>query len=98
MRRWLVAALALSSAACAESPTVIDGSSPDAFESSVAEARRDIPDADRLDYDAAIKNPPGKRFGDSEAEVEALARQVYDGMTGKQVVAGHRERAAFRNN
>ena len=81
------AALILLAAACGNTePTIIDGSSPEAFVRTTEQARRDIPDADRLDYDTAIKNPPGKSFGDSEAEVEALARQFYDGMTAEQVL------------
>ena len=82
----LAAGLLVLAAACGKQPTVIDGSSPEAFASTAAEARRDIPDADRLDYDAALKNPPGRRFGDTPAEVEALAREVYDGKTARQVL------------
>ena len=89
----IAAALLLFAAACGNNrPTVIDGSSPAAFERSAAEARRDIPDADRLVYDTALMNPPGKRYGDKRAETEALARLVYDGMTGAQVVAEQKAR------
>lgn len=85
--RFVVAALLLLVAACGNNPpTVIDGSSPATFERSAAEARRDIPDADRLVYDAALKNPPGARYGDTQLEKDELARQVYHGMTGRQVV------------
>ena len=35
---------------------------------------------------SALKNPPGKSYGDTEAEIEALAREAYDGMTAEQVV------------
>jgi len=80
------AVLFLCVAACGNEPTVIDGSTPEAFAATTEAARRDIPDADRLDYDTALKNPPGKSFGDSEAEVAALARQTYNGMTARQVV------------
>jgi hypothetical protein len=84
--RSVAAALLLLAACGAKQPTVIDGSTAQAFEVTSQAARRDLPDADRLAYDRAIKNPPGKSFGDSEAEVAALARQVYDGMTARQVV------------
>ena len=81
------AALIMLAAACGnKEPTVIDGSSADAFAETAAQARRDIPDADRLDFDTALKNPPGKSYGDTEAEIEALAREAYDGMTAEQVV------------
>ncbi len=83
----------LLAAACGNrQPTIIDGSSPEAFQRSAAEARRDIPDADRLVYDTALMNPPGKGYGDSEAEIAALARQVYDNMTARDIVAEQRAR------
>jgi hypothetical protein len=87
--RVLAAALVLCVAACGNSqPTVIDGSSAQAFEETSQQARRDLPDADRLDYDTALKNPPGRRYGQSEAEVETLARDAYNGMTAREVVDG----------
>lgn len=91
--RLVPAALLLLAAACGnKQATVIDGASPAAFERSAAEARRDIPDADRLVYDTALMNPPGKRYGDSETETAALARLVYNGMTAAEVVAERRAR------
>ena len=87
--RAAAAALIMLAAACGnKEPTVIDGSSKEAFVRTTEQARRDIPDADRLDYDTALKNPPGKSFGDSEAEVAELARQTYNGMTAEQVIDG----------
>ncbi len=87
--RVLAAALVLCVAACGNSqPTVIDGSSAQAFEETSQQARRDLPDADRLDYDTALKSPPGRRYGQSEAEVETLARDAYNGMTAREVVDG----------
>ncbi len=83
----------LLAAACGNrQPTIIDGSSPEAFERTAAEARRDIPDADRLVYDAALMNPLGKRYGDNEAETAALARLVYNNMTARDIVAEQRAR------
>ena len=90
MRAW-AAALVLLCAACGNrEPTLIDGSSLEAFQRTTAQARREIPDRDRLDFDAALKRPPGSRYGDSEAEMEALAREVYNGMTAQEIVDGHR--------
>ena len=80
--------LLLFAAACGQEPTVIDGSSRQAFEETTAQARRDIPDADRLDYDSALKNPPGRRYGQTEAEIETIARETYNGMTAREVVDG----------
>ena len=73
---------------CSNDPIVIDGSSPENFARTAEQARRDIPDAERLRYDAALKSPPGTRYGDTPAERDALARQVYDGMTAREVVDG----------
>ena len=82
----IAAALLLLAACGGKQPTVIDGSSPEAFERTTEAARRDLPDAERLDYDAALKSPPGTRYGDTPAERDALAREVYNGMTARQVV------------
>ena len=83
----LVPALAaLALAACGREPVVIDGTSEAAFAESVEAARRDLPVADRLAFDSALKAPPGKRFGGRPGEAEALARATYDGMTAAQVV------------
>ena len=84
--RAAVAALLLLAACGGGDPTIIDGTSREAFERTAAAARRDLPDADRLAYDAALKNPPGARYGDTQAEKDALARQSYHGMTASQVV------------
>ena len=85
MKRIAIAVI-LATTACGQGPTVIDGSSEQAFEETSQQARRDLPDADRLNYDTALKNPPGKRYGDTDAEIEALARETYNGMTARQVV------------
>ena len=87
-KRCLMAAgLLLLAAACGnKQPTVIDGSTPERFAETSAQARRDIPDADRLDYDAALKRPPGTRYGDTEVEMEARARETYNGMTASEVL------------
>ena len=85
--RAAVAALLLLAACGGGQPTIIDGTNPESFERTAAAARRDLPDADRLAYDAALMNPPGTRYGDTQAEKDALARQMYHGMTATQVVA-----------
>ena len=70
-------------------PTVIDGSSPERFEQSVKRARRDIPDADRLVFDRAMRTIGGRRHS---ADPGTLARVTFDGMTGADVVADQRMR------
>jgi hypothetical protein len=89
IRSALIVALLL--AACSDRPpTVIDGSSPQAFERTTAEARRQLPDADRLLFDRAIRTIGGRRH--SERDPAALARVTFDGMTAAQVVADERAR------
>ena len=86
-----VAALVLALAACSKAePTIIDGSSAAAFERSTKQARRDIPDADRLDFDRALAGVPARRYASSDPG--ALARTTFDGMTAEQVVAQQRAR------
>ena len=48
MRAAAVACALLLAACGASEPTVIDGSSPESFERTAKQARRNIPDADRL--------------------------------------------------
>ena len=73
-----------------QEPVVIDGSSPEAFERSAAEARRQLPDADRLLFDRALRTIGGRRH--SERDPAALARVTFDGMTAAQVVADEQAR------
>ena len=73
-----------------QDPVVIDGSSPEAFERSAAEARRQLPDADRLLFDRALRTIGGRRH--SERDPAALARVTFDGMTAAQVVADEQAR------
>ena len=85
------AALALLLAACAdEAQVVIDGSSPQAFERTTAAARRQLPDAQRLIFDQALRSIGGRRH--AERDPAALARITFDGMTARQVVADQQAR------
>ena len=84
--RAIGTALFLMLFGCGGAPTVIDGSSPEAFAETTESARRDLSVKDRLDFDAALRSPPGKRISDSEAEAAELARSTYDGMTAAEVV------------
>lgn len=77
-------------AACSKAPTIIDGSSPQAFEQTTEQARRDLPIKDRLTFDAALKNAGGLRYATKDPE--ALAREAYNGMTAFDVVADARAR------
>lgn len=78
-------------AACSSpAPTLIDGSSPQAFQRTTAAARNDLPVADRLDFDRALASVGTRRFG--TVDREALARTTFDGMTGGEVVTDYRAR------
>ena len=91
MRRGLLRGALAVLASCGErEPTVIDGSSAEAFERTTREARREIPDADRLTFDRAIRSVQGRRF--TADDPEALARVTFDGMTARQVVADQEAR------
>jgi hypothetical protein len=87
----LGAVLLATAAACTNRDlTVIDGSSQEAFDRTVAEARRDIPDADRLVFDRAIRGVRGRSF--SAKDADTLARVTFNGMTGADVVADQKAR------
>ena len=68
----------------------IDGSSQESFERTAAEARRQLPDADRLVFDRALRTVGGRRMANRDSA--ALARVTFDGMTAPEVVADQRQR------
>ena len=78
-------ALLLLVAGCSNRPTMIDGSSPEAFEHSTEQARRDLAIKDRLTFDTAIHTIGGRRYADNDPN--ATARQTFNGMTAEEVVA-----------
>ena len=89
-RRILGCGLLLLLAACEDRPpTVIDGSTQARFEETTKQARRDLPDADRLLFDRALKTIGGRRHSANPA---TLARVTFDGMTAAEVVADQRAR------
>ena len=95
MKLLAAAALLLLAACSNRPPTVIDGSSQDAFARTTAQARRDIPDADRLVFDRAIRTVGGRRM--AERDVDSLARDTFNGMTAAQVVEDQKFREAMRS-
>ena len=91
MIRVVVLVLAAGLSACSgKAPTVIDGSSPEAFARTTEAARREIPDADRLAFDRALHTVSGRRYANRDPE--ALARVTFNGMTARDVVADARAR------
>jgi hypothetical protein len=82
-------------AGCAQqAPTIIDGSSANAFARTAEIARDDLPVADRLEFDRAIATIPARRYGHHDPS--AAARAAFDGMTAVEVVATERERTSRR--
>ncbi len=69
---------------------VIDGSSQEAFEKTTAEARRQLPDSERLEFDRALRAIGSRRI--AVRDPDALARVTFDGMTAADVVADQRRR------
>ena len=90
MRRFAAVAALLLAACGGEEPVVIDGSSPEAFERTTSEARRQLPDAQRLKFDEALRTVGGRRH--AERDPAALARVTFDGMTAAEVVADQQAR------
>ena len=91
LRRTSGILVALALSACEKpAPVILDGSSPDAFEKSRKAARRQIPDADRLVFDRAIRTVGGRRLANNDPK--ALARVTFDGMTAEQIVADQKDR------
>lgn len=88
--KWLAVLLLGMMSACGKSPTVLDGSSQQAFERTAEDARRDLSIGDRLVFDAALKAPPGNRY--STRDPDKLSRDAYAGMTAADVVADARAR------
>ena len=89
--RWLPAIAALAVlAACSNTPTVIDGTSPESFAKTTEKARRDLPIKERLTFDAALHNPGGRRYGNND--IKGLSREAYHGMTAFDVVADAKAR------
>ena len=95
MKRLAAAGMLLFAACSDSAPTVIDGSSAEAFQRTTAAARRDIPDADRLVFDRAIRTVGGRRL--AERDADALARVTFNGMTAAQVVEDQKLRETMRS-
>lgn len=71
-------------------PTVIDGSSPEAFQRTVAEARGELGPRDRLKFEAALTALRGRQFAAASDRVEygRRIRETLDGQTAPEIVAG----------
>jgi hypothetical protein len=89
MRPYLVSAFALLAACGQAAPAAIDGSSPEAYRTSVAEVRGQLGPADRARFEAALKLAQAEAFAkaDSRAEMDERLRRKLDGRTGAEVIA-----------
>jgi hypothetical protein len=83
--KYLLLLSAALLAACSNSPTVIDGSSPRTFAETTEQARRDLSIKERLTFDTAIRTVGGRRYANNDPD--AMARQTFHGMTAADVVA-----------
>jgi len=72
-----------------DGPTVIDGSSQSAFETSLKHARADVGPRDRIKLEAAIHEHQARMFAkaDNRQEYERLVREGMDGLTAPGIVA-----------
>ncbi len=92
MKHALAVLLALLAGCDAREPTVIDGSSQAAFERTAKDARRDLPDADRLYFDRAMRTVGGR--WNNAPDKQRLARVTFGGMTAQQIVEDQKAREA----
>ncbi len=70
-------------------PVTIDGSSPERFAATTAEAREQLNPADRLAFDQALASVGSRRMA---ADKYQLARTTFDGMTGPEIAEDYRRR------
>jgi hypothetical protein len=70
-------------------PTVIDGSSAEAFSRTLGEAKSDLGPKERLKFEAAYAEYKAQVFADADnrQEYERLLREGMDGLTGPRIVA-----------
>ncbi len=85
----LLGYLALAACGGAEGPTVIDGSSDEAFKRTLAAAKGDLGPRDRLKFEAAYAEYKAQTFADADnrQEYARLLREGMDGLTAPRIVA-----------
>ena len=92
MRPFLTLSACLFVSACGaapEGPTVIDGSSPEAFSQTLGAAKGDLGPKDRLKFEAALAEFRARTFAkaSSRQEYQKLLRDGLDGLTAPRIVA-----------
>ena len=102
MPRWLplIAFAALAACGGPEEPTVIDGSSAEAFKRSLAAAKGDLGPKDRLKFEAAYAEYKTQTFADADnrQQYERMLREGMDGLTAPRIVAKFDENAEKARN
>lgn len=85
----LIACTLLTACGGSDGPTVIDGSSQVAFETSLKQARADVGPGDRIKLVAAIHEHQARMFAkaDNRQEYQRLVREGMDGLTAPGIVA-----------
>jgi hypothetical protein len=103
MRRFIVLLGLAGLAACGfgnDAPIVIDGSSPEAFERTLGEARRDLGPQDRVKFKAALTEFRAQMFAkaDTRQDYQRLVREGMDGLTAPRIVDKFNENANKAKN
>lgn len=72
-----------------DEPTVIDGSSAEAFDRTLGSAKADLGPKDRLKFEAALSEFKARTFAkaDSRQEYNRQLRRGLDGLTAPRIVA-----------
>ena len=94
--RIAVVALLLLAACRAGEPAVIDGSSPEAFEASMADVRSGLAASERMKFEAAVKLVQASAFAkaDTREAMQARIRRKLDGRTAAEVIADYERKKA----
>ena len=92
MRPWLLLSACFLVSACgygSEEPTVIDGSSAEAFNRTLSDAKSDLGPKDRLKFEAALSEFKARTFAkaDSRQEYQRMLRKGLDGLTAPRIVS-----------
>ena len=102
MPKWLplIAFTALAACGGPEEPTVIDGSSAEAFKRTLSAAKGDLGPKDRLKFEAAYAEYKTQTFADADTrqDYERMLRQGMDGLTAPRIVAKFDENAEKARN
>lgn len=94
--RISIVALLLLAACRAGEPAVIDGSSPGAFEASMADVRSGLGASERMKFEAAVKLVQASAFAkaDTREAMQARVRRKLDGRTAAEVIADYERKKA----